>query len=437
MQVLFDTNNKKPKVWNILILSVVVAAVIGILALCVGGRTADIAVSVIFDLYFAAVIVLLLDAFVKQLRYNPYSYNTIYYMGFALFLVSVLIIGCMHTVRLVRSVDGMGAKDLIPVLQRSAQTYLLFTFPFILVFSIGLAISNISLIRHEGRRLVNVLGIVLAFLLVGGEILLTVLSRLEPENLRVAALCTAFVNLFSAVYLYFECMLIGTIIANIIVVRYEPEKDKDYIVILGCGLRKDGTPTPLLQGRIDRALRFREAQLSSTAKELFFVVSGGQGSDEVISESASMKRYLLEKGIPEERIIEEDASTTTYENMEFSKEKILEYWKKGKAVLSCAKKEEEDFTAKRKEGEAFITEKNAVPGKVLFATTNYHVFRAGLMARRVKIRAQGIGAKTKWYFWPNAAVREFVGLLTEHRVKQVLIFGGIIVIYTILAIAAM
>jgi len=112
-----------------------------------------------------------------------------------------------------------------------------------------------------------------------------------------------------------------------------------------------------------------------------------------------MKGYLLSQGVPEERIIEEDRSASTFENMKFSKQKILETGKEG---------------------------------KIAFSTTNYHVFRSGLYARRVKMRAVGMGAKTKWYFWPNAAVREFVGLLTEHRGKQALIFGGLIAIYVTL-----
>ena len=91
--------------------------------------------------------------------------------------------------------------------------------------------------------------------------------------------------------------------------------------------------------------------------------------------------------------------TDTAENMAFSKEKIL-------AVCPEA--------------------------KVAFATTNYHVFRSGLKARRVKLRAQGMGCRSKWYFWPNAAVREFVGLLTQHRVKQGLILVGLIASYVLL-----
>ena len=54
------------------------------------------------------------------------------------------------------------------------------------------------------------------------------------------------------------------------------------------------------------------------------------------------------------------------------------------------------------------------------------------MARRVKLKAQGIGAPTKWYFWPNAAVREFVGLLTQHKGKQILILLGMVVVYLLL-----
>ena len=70
--------------------------------------------------------------------------------------------------------------------------------------------------------------------------------------------------------------------------------------------------------------------------------------------------------------------------------------------------------------------------KIAFSTTNFHVFRSGLYARKLKMRAEGMGAKTKWYFWPNAAVREFIGLLKDHKRKQVIIIGSIVVIYGLL-----
>jgi len=45
-----------------------------------------------------------------------------------------------------------------------------------------------------------------------------------------------------------------------------------------------------------------------------------------------------------------------------------------------------------------------------------------------------MGAHTKWYFWPNAAVREFVGLVTEHRLKQAVILLSIVAVYLVLTV---
>ena len=397
----FDTRHKKPKLWNILIQFLAVAAILLAMILDDAHQHA-LLISALLEFFFLAVVVQLIVALIKQIQYNPYSYNTIFYTGFALFTLAVCILLLIICVRLIRD-PTTGADQILRTLLDSAKTYMQISFPFIVTFSVALFISNISLIRHEGKRLVNVLGIILSFLLIGGELFLFVIDYYASGSKYQVMVHDLFTNLFAAVYLYFECMLIGAIFADSLAALYEPEPDKDFLIILGCGLRKDGTPSPLLRGRIDRALDFADRQEALTGKAPIFVTSGGKGPDEVISESASMKRYLLEKGVPESRIVEEDTSTDTRENMKFSKEKI---W-------------------------AIDPE-----GKVAFATTNYHVFRSGLYARRVKMRAVGMGAKTKWYFWPNAAVREFVGLLTEHRLKQGLIFSGLILTYVALTLFA-
>ena len=125
-------------------------------------------------------------------------------------------------------------------------------------------------------------------------------------------------NLLAAVYLYFECMMIGTITANAIAARYVPKKDKDFI-IPGCATRKDGTPTPLLRGRLDLPPDFAEAQRAETEKAPIFILSGGKGADECISEAECMRRYLSAQGVPEEQLLLEDNSTDTAETMAFSK----------------------------------------------------------------------------------------------------------------------
>ena len=398
----FDTRDKKPKLWNVLIQAVFVGAIL-LFAVLDGAHRHALLISVLVDVFLLAVLIQLAAAFRGQLQYNPYSYNTIYYMGFELFLLALWVLELLITLRLILRPEEYGVHMVLHTVLNSAKTYMQLSFPFILTFSVALCVSNISLIRHEGKRLVNVLGIILSFLLLLGEIFLFRFDDYASGSQREVMLHDLFGNLFAAFYLYFECMLIGAIVADVIAARYEPETDKDFLIILGCGLRKDGTPTPLLRGRIDRALAFYEKQKAQTGRELIFVTSGGQGPNEVISESASMKRYLMEKGIPEEQIVEEDRSTDTRENMKFSKEKIWQI---------------------------------NPNGKIAFSTTNYHVFRSGLCARRVKMRALGMGAKTKWYFWPNASVREFVGLLTEHRGKQALILGGMVACYVALTLWA-
>ena len=401
----FDTRNKKPKIWNIAALSVVAAALIAVLAIT-GAEEHAIAISVVLDAFFLTAIVLLVRAFFAQLQYNPYSYNSIYYMGFSLFLLWVLIAHLSLTARMICDPSWYSGQNFlqIPVLMaQSAKTYTLISSPFILGLSIALCASNISLIRHEGLRSVNILGFLLSGLLVGGELILFFADGDISGSAWYVRTHDMVVNIFASLYLYFECTMFGVIIANAIVARYQPQPDKDYLIILGCSIRKDGTPTPLLRDRIDRAIDFRNNQLQKSGKDLIFVTSGGQGANEVISESEAMKRYLMEKGIPENRILEENKSTNTLENMKFSKSKI---------------------------------DAQNPNAKIAFSTTNYHVFRSGLCARRVKMRAVGIGARAKWYFWPNALVREFVGLLTEHRGKQALIIGGLITVYAFLAFYA-
>ncbi len=397
----FDSRDKKPTLYNAAVFSAVTAV---FLIYLFNSPAADaVLISAVFLVYFLVVLIMLMRAFVQQLEYNPYSYNTIYYIGFSLFLTAVIVLHVHLMIRIIMNPGVYDSKMILGTLLNSGSNYMLLTFPFILVFSVGLCVSNIVLIRHEGMRFVNLLGIILSFLLIFGSLFVYRYNYYASGSLREIMIHDLIKNLLASVYLYFECMMIGTIAADLIAALHEPERDKDFLIILGCGLKEDGTPTPLLKARIDRAVDFYLKQKRETGKELVFVVSGGKGSDEITAESTSMKKYLIDQGIEADRIIEEDQSSDTLENMKFSKEKIRQI---------------------------------DPSGKIAFSTTNYHVFRSGLCARRVKMRAIGMGAPTKWYFWPNASVREFIGLLTEHRGKQALIFLGMIIVYTALTLLA-
>ena len=157
---------------------------------------------------------------------------------------------------------------------------------------------------------------------------------------------------------------------------------------MGSRINKDGTLTPLLMARADKAIEFAKKQYENTKKKVVYIPSGGKGSDEVIAEAQAIKNYLIEKGIDKKQIIIEDKSTSTIENMKFSKDKIDE-----------------------------INDN----GNIVFSTTNYHVFRSGVIANNQGIDCEGIGSKTKWYFYTNALIREFIASLVQERRSHIIL----------------
>ena len=263
--------------------------------------------------------------------------------------------------------------------------------PFML-FAVALSFSNIQLVRHEGFRIQNLLGFLLGFAAIGGIVIIYMLGKgsANSDSQTGYYIFTVIRATVSLVFSYLECMLISTVFCALASTRYKIKQPMDYIIILGCAIRSDGSPTPILRGRIDRALTFEREQYEKFHKHAKFVPSGGQGSDEVISEAESMKRYLMEQGIPESQILKEDKSVNTYQNMAFSKKVI-----------------ESDTD-------------NIENVNIALSTTNYHVFRGYTLAQKLGMTVKGLSAKTKLYFFPNAFLREFIGLLWEQKKKHII-----------------
>lgn len=97
-----------------------------------------------------------------------------------------------------------------------------------------------------------------------------------------------------------------------------PKEPQDYVIVLGAHVRSTG-PSRALALRLDKAYEY-----ALEHPDTIVIVSGGQGSNEPCTESSAMKQYLIEKGIDEDRILEEDQSTNTRENLIYSKEMIPE-----------------------------------------------------------------------------------------------------------------
>lgn len=134
------------------------------------------------------------------------------------------------------------------------------------------------------------------------------------------------------------------------------ETDRDcergYLVVLGAAVH-GSQPSLSLQHRLEGALDYLNAYPSSVA-----VVSGGQGAGENISEAQCMHDWLVQRGIPEERIRMESRSTSTRENLQFSWEII------------------------RGEG--------GRPDDIAVLSSNYHLYRAKSIARSIGLETAGV-----------------------------------------------
>jgi len=338
--------------------------------------------------------ILMWAGYFKSRRELRFSYHSIFCVGLGIWAAMVSVTMLIHYL------DSDVMINFYSELAGAAPRFMFFTSPFILAFAVMLSVSNISLIRHEGFRLRNALGIVLSLVMLAGFALLLFVNNIYSSGYELyVKLWTALSEVLSTVYALLECFLIGAIICGTRAAKNKPAYDKDYIVILGSMIRPDGTLYPLIRGRADRAIGFYNEQLKASGKKAVFIPSGGKGADEPVSEAAAIRRYLLEQGIPGEQILTEERSENTKQNMLFSKE-LME------------------------------------PGtKAVFSTTNFHVFRSGIIADQAGIEIDGMGSPTKWYFWPNAYIREAIGMLSYKWKALVILFIPIAAFFATVTLA--
>ncbi|WP_370949387.1 YdcF family protein [Amycolatopsis sp. cg5] len=293
-----------------------------------------------------------------------------FYLFFALFFIAITLLSLLAAV----SPDA-AAWLIIVALVLFAVT--------VLALAVFLICNGITMLRREGRRPANVLS-----LLAGLGICALIVFNATVSQIGWAPLDTlrGCVNgILAYVSFTFVCFLLYSIVYG----RIRSEKGVDFVVVLGSGLLGGRTVPPLLTSRLNRALNVL-AKEHKRNREPMMVTSGGQGPDEEVPEARAMADYLVGAGLPQERILLEDRSTTTFENLRFSAEIMQEH----KPGYRCA-----------------------------VVTNNFHVLRAALIARRAKVNGQVIGAPTAWYFWPSATIREFVAVLVDHKIKNLVICG--------------
>lgn len=143
------------------------------------------------------------------------------------------------------------------------------------------------------------------------------------------------------------------------------------VIVLGCKV-KGTRPSRILQERLDAADTYLAAHPDAVC-----VLSGGQGADEEISEASCMYTYLKEKGIARERLIREDRSVSTAENMKFSRQ---------------------------------IFDARGMGREAVIITSEFHEYRARLLAEECGFTTYAYGASTDLLYFPTYFLREVLGV---------------------------
>lgn len=191
-----------------------------------------------------------------------------------------------------------------------------------------------------------------------------------PTGIRMTG--AAVVGIFLMVFLYTEFLIVGAMFQK-------PDKNLDYLIVLGAQVKGD-YPSQSLRYRIEEAQKYLENNPGTKA-----VLSGGKGPGEKISEAECMYRELVKNGMDESRLIKEDKSTNTNENIMFSRELL--------------KKNDSGFTSGLKIG---------------IVTNSFHVFRGTAIAeKKIEGEIQGIPAKSNPFLLVNYLVREFLGVIKD------------------------
>lgn len=145
---------------------------------------------------------------------------------------------------------------------------------------------------------------------------------------------------------------------------------EDVLIVLGAALH-GREPSPALSARLDVAADFHLAN-----PDALIVVTGGQGPQEELPEAVAAREYLLARGVADDRILVEAASTSTQENLRFARTAYSPH----------------------------------VPAdaEVAFVTNEFHVWRAQQIAHQLGLPAKHLHTSTLWYVRPSSYLREVV-----------------------------
>lgn len=237
------------------------------------------------------------------------------------------------------------------------------------------------------KKTVKIFSITAGALLIGNFILLILISNINLGMVPVAGLGGVLLGYG----LFYDKLPFRKIISTLIAVGlvailsfgsflavYGGRDTADYteqtVIVLGCGLRGERVSVGLAK-RLNKAAEYHKEN-----PDAMIIVSGGQGPQEDISEALAMKRYLVDKGIPDEKIIMEDKSTSTITNFRNSR--------------------------------TIMEEKGMDLSSVVFVTNAYHVYRGAYYAKDEGfVDIAHLGTDIIWYTVPMNYMREMLAVV--------------------------
>lgn len=300
---------------------------------------------------------LFLDAVIR----DPRGFRNAVFLGLALsFLGLGVLLGITRTSGAGRAV-AIVAVGLLPTVGLVA----LVTF---------LIMNGMTMLRKEGRTVANLLSLACGVGIVA-LVMLLVLALVARRHGLIALAAAAVLVVCYLAFLFFCYLAYGFVYR-----RMPIRRAVDFVVVLGAGLMGGRRVSPLLASRLERGRSVYESLDGRSAPLL--IVSGGKGSDERLSEAEAMATYLVQAGFPEDRILKEEQSSTTEENLLFSA--------------------------------ALMREMRPEGYRCVVVTNDFHSYRAALIARDLGVPAQVVGSPTAAYFLPSATIREFIAVFVRY-----------------------
>lgn len=262
----------------------------------------------------------------------------------------------------------------------------------LLAVPIVLISNGIIMLRREGKSFANMLSLLFGLFIGAGEI--ATICVVFQTNITSGPVMV----MISVTVIYFCLIFLSFFLYSLFIQHIPHTRDFDYVIIHGAGLLHGNQVSPLLADRMNKAIQVYQKDKTHP----IMIPSGGQGSDETVSEARAMADYLMVHGVDPQDIELEDKSLNTWQNLQNSFAIINSHEGRKRTAL---------------------------------VTSNYHVYRCLQYCRQLGFKCTGIGAHTAAYYYPSALIREFAAVMKNKRHLALILLGWLALLIPLILMA--